>query len=156
METILLPVQECEVELALYGKRQWIQCIVLAIAVNQKSAIVNWKDAGGESRETEVPLGFLRYELFGRRRRGFQRAKEKALRQQDHNPEAIAPEPREELPTLVNSTPSPSSSNAAIAGTQGWIETYYIKRGEKEYGPYRRHCWREGGKKRHKYLGGGF
>jgi hypothetical protein len=156
MDTILLPVCECEVSLTLYGEKQWIQCWVKAIALNQKSALINWRDQRGDDRETEVPLGFIRYELGGRKRRGFQKAKAN-----DDRVEAIAAAVNVKVELVERPEPADPMAVAEASGAgrdaaNGWVETYYIKRKGKEYGPYRRHCWREGGKKRHKYLGGGF
>lgn len=44
--------------------------------------------------------------------------------------------------------PTPSTSRAG-----GWIEHQYKSSGGKRYGPYEYECWREGGKKKSRYLG---
>lgn len=46
-----------------------------------------------------------------------------------------------------------ASTKASAAAAAAWIESRYVKRRGKVYGPYRIRRWREGGKLRSQYLG---
>lgn len=59
-------------------------------------------------------------------------------------------------PVKTAKTPNEPSSRATETKGETWIEKRYIKRGEKDYGPYLYKRWRDGaGHKRSKYLGKG-
>lgn len=57
----------------------------------------------------------------------------------------------------INLTPFPELPNntSGKGGGDGWVETRWVMRGKKRHGPYLYHCWREGGKRRCRYLGKG-
>jgi hypothetical protein len=135
----------CEIRITWRSKGTWFGGQVVAIAANERSIKVAWIDPDGGERETEAPIRHVREPVQEaepvRKPRRFKATKV-----------ASTPSTSADGEALPSSTPSTTAPQAA----GGWIETYFVHRCGREYGPYRKRCWREGGRKRSQYLGGGF
>jgi hypothetical protein len=152
----------CEIRIVWRGKSAWFGGRVVAIATNGRSIKVAWMDPDGGERETEAPIQHVREVEAepARKPRRFKGGKVASTPSTTGDGEAIAIEVKVKLMERPEPVDPVAAVEAAGSGGQGgasgWIETYFVSRSGREYGPYRRRCWREGGKKRSQYLGGGF
>ncbi len=141
----------CEIRIVWRGKSTWFGGRLVAIAANGRSVKIAWIDPDGGQRETETPIRHVREAEPVRKPRRFKGAKAGSTPSTTGDGEAIAIEAKADPVAAVEATGS-----GGQGGAIGWVETYFVSRSGREYGPYRRRCWREGGKKRSQYLGGGF